>query len=81
MEEVFYPKQAVDQEKGFPEGSDGKESAYNAGNLGSIPGSEDLLEKGNSNLLQYFAWRISWTEEHGGLQSIKVTKNRIRYKE
>ena len=27
------------EERGFPGGSDGKESAYNAGDLGSIPGS------------------------------------------
>ena len=31
---------------GFPGGSDGKESAHNAGDLGSIPGLEDPLEKG-----------------------------------
>ena len=30
----------------FPCGSAGKESAHNAGDLGSIPGSEDPLEKG-----------------------------------
>ena len=30
---------------GFPGGSDGKESACNAGNLGSIPGSENPREK------------------------------------
>ena len=30
----------------FPCGSDGNASAYNAGDLGSIPGSEDPLEKG-----------------------------------
>ena len=32
---------------GFPSGSDGKEPAYNAGDLGSIPGLgwEDPLEK------------------------------------
>ena len=29
----------------FPGGSDGNASAYNAGDLGSIPGSEDPLEK------------------------------------
>ena len=29
----------------FPGISDGKASAYNAGDLGSIPGLEDLLEK------------------------------------
>ena len=31
---------------GFPSGSDGKESACNAGDLGLIPGWEDPLEKG-----------------------------------
>ena len=39
---------------GFPGGSDGKESACNAGDPGSIPGSKDTLEKGMANrLLQY----------------------------
>ena len=31
---------------GFPGGSVGKESAYNAGDLGSISGLEDPLEEG-----------------------------------
>ena len=31
---------------GFPAGSDGKESACNAGEPDSIPGQEDPLEKG-----------------------------------
>ena len=57
-------------DKGFPGGSDGKESACNAGDLGSIPG------------LGRFPWRriwqptvvfltgeSPWTEEPGGLQS------------
>ena len=39
---------------GFPVSSDGKDSACNAGHLGSIPGSEDPLEKGTANPLQYF---------------------------
>ena len=30
---------------GFPGGSDGKASAGNVGDLGLIPGSEDVLEK------------------------------------
>ena len=29
----------------LPGGSDGKASAYNVGDLGSVPGSEDPLEK------------------------------------
>ena len=38
---------------GFPGGSDGKESACNAGNLGSIPGSGRSPGEGNGNPLQY----------------------------
>ena len=37
----------------FPGGSDGKASAYNVGNLGSIPGSGRSPGEGNGNLLQY----------------------------
>ena len=36
----------------FPGDSDGKVSAYNAGDLGSIPGSGRSSGEGNSNLLQ-----------------------------
>ena len=35
--------------KGFPDGSDGKESACNAGDPGSIPGLGRPLEKGAAN--------------------------------
>ena len=37
----------------FPGGSDGKASAYNAGNPGSIPGSGRSPAEGNGNPLQY----------------------------
>ena len=37
----------------FPGGSDGKVSAYNAGDLGSIPGLERSCGEGNGNRLQY----------------------------
>ena len=37
----------------FRGGSDGKESACNAGELGSIPGLERSPEEGNGNPLQY----------------------------
>ena len=37
----------------FPGASDGKESAYNAGDLGSIPGSGRSPGEGNGNPLQY----------------------------
>ena len=38
---------------GFPDGSDGKASACNAGELGSIPGSGISPREGNGNPLQY----------------------------
>ena len=39
--------------KDFPAGSDGKASAYNVGDLGSIPGLGRSCGEGNSNPLQY----------------------------
>ena len=56
---------------GFPGSSDGKESAHNAGDLGSIPGSGRSPGVGNGNSLQYShlensrdrgAW---WATVHG----------------
>ena len=38
---------------GFPGGSDGKESACNARDSGSIPGSGRYAGEGNGNPLQY----------------------------
>ena len=55
---------------GFPGGSEVKESACNAGDMGSIPELGRSLGEGNGNPLQYSCWRIPWTEELGGLQSI-----------
>ena len=46
LEELFQ------QYKGFPGGSDGKESACNAGDLGSIPGSGRSPGGGHGNPLQ-----------------------------
>ena len=39
---------------GFPGGSPSKDSAYNAGDPGSIPGSGRFPGEGNGNPLQYF---------------------------
>ena len=44
-----------------------KESACNAGNLGSIPGLGRFSGEGNGNLL---SWRIPGIEEPGRLQSM-----------
>ena len=54
----------------FPGSSDGKASAYNAGDLGSIPGSGRSPGEGNGTHSSIHAWKIPWTEEPGGLQSM-----------
>ena len=54
----------------FPGDSDGKASAYNAGDLGLIPGSGRSPEEGMATHSNILAWRIPWTEEPGGLQSM-----------
>ena len=55
----------------FPGGSDGKESACSAGDLGLTLGWEDALEKGKATPSSILAWRIPWTEEPDGLQSVE----------
>ena len=47
-----------------------KDSACNAGDPGSILGLEDPLEEGMATHSSILAWRIPWTEEPGGLQSM-----------
>ena len=53
---------------GFPGGSDGRESAWNAGGLSSTPGLGRFPREGNGNPLQYsclenpmdrWAWRAT----------------------
>ena len=56
---------------GFPGGSEGEKSAHNAGDPGSILGQEDSLEEGLATHSSILAWRIPWTEEPGGLQSVQ----------
>ena len=58
---------------GFPDGSAGKELACNAGDIGSLGrslGREDPLEKEMATHSSILAWRVLWTEEPGGLQSV-----------
>ena len=54
----------------FSGGSDGKESACNAGDPGLIMGSVRSPGKGNAYPLQFSCLRIPWTEEPGVLPSI-----------
>jgi len=41
------------------------------GDPGSVLHEEDPLEKGMATCSSILAWRILWTEEPGGLQSLK----------
>ena len=57
----------------LPRWLSGKESAYKAGSIrdaGSISGSGRSLEEGMATHSSILAWRIPWTEEPGGLQSM-----------
>ena len=45
-------------------------NAGGARGIGLIPGSEDALEEGMATRSGILAWRIPWTEEPGGLQSM-----------
>ena len=56
----------------LPDGSDGKESAYNAEDLGLILSWEYPLKKGMATHSSILVWRIPWTEEPGGLQSMEL---------
>ena len=60
--------------KGLPQWVSGKESACNAGDLGSIPGSGRSSGEGNATHSSTLAWEIPWTEELGGLQSMGWTR-------
>ena len=55
----------------FPGGSEVKASASNARDPGSFLGWEDPLEKEMAIHSSILAWRIPWTEEPGGLQSME----------
>ena len=56
---------------GFLGGSDSKESFYNAEDPGSTPELEDPLEKVMAIHSSIIAWKIPWTEEPDGLQSMR----------
>ena len=63
------------RELGFPGGSEGEESAWNAGDLGSIPESGRPPGEGSGNPLQYFCLENSmgraawWATVHGVTES------------
>ena len=74
--------------EGFPGGSDGKESACNAGDPGSVPGLERSPGEGHGNPLQYLclenpmdrgAWRatVHGVAKHGTQLSDSLKKKKV----
>ena len=57
------------EKRGFPGGSDGKDSAAVQETQVQSLSREDLLEKGVATHSNILTWRIPWIEEPGGLQS------------
>ena len=55
--------------EGFPDVSVIKNLPANAGDAGLTLGREDSLEKERATHSSILAWRISWKEEPGRLQS------------
>ena len=63
------------KELGFPGASDGKESAYNAGDLGAMPGSGRSLGEGNGYPLQYSCLENSMDRGAWWATVYRVAKN------
>ena len=55
--------------QGFPSGSDGKESAWNVGDLSLIPEFGRSPGEGTGYPLQYSCLRTPWMKESHGIQS------------
>ena len=57
---------------GFPDDASGKEPPANARDIKEFPslGGEDPLKEVMATLSSILVWRIPWTEEPGGLQSV-----------
>ena len=60
----------VHTQRGFPGGSDGKESACKAETWVQSLGQEDTLKEGMATHSSILTWRIPWIEESGRLQSM-----------
>ena len=63
---------------GLPKWLSGKESTCQAGDVGLIPGLEESLEREMATHSSILAYEISWAEESGQLQSMKLQKNQIQ---
>ena len=61
-------------EQGFPGGSDGKNPSSLQETQVWPLSQEDPLEKGMATHSSILVWRIPWTEEPGGLQSMGLQR-------
>ena len=66
----------IEKKQGYPGGSDGKESACDGGDQGSIH-QEDPLKNEMAIHSNTLAWKIPWEEEPGRLQS--MGSQRVRH--
>ena len=66
---------------GFPGGSAVKNLPAKQETWVRTLGWEDLLEEGMATHFRIRAWRIPWTEESGGLQSMGSQKSWTRLKQ
>ena len=64
--------------RGFPGCSGSKESACNAGDVGSISASEDSLEEEMATHSSILAGKIPWKEKPDGLTVHRVAKSQTR---
>ena len=78
LTESIYENPSLISYSGLPHWLSGKECAYSAGDSVSIPGWGRPPGGGNDNPLQYSAWKIPWTEEPGGLQSVRSKKSQTQ---
>ena len=69
---LFFTQEQYEKNNGFPGGSESKEFACNAGDLGLIPGSgRSTGEKYWRIHSSIIGWKTPWTEEPGGVQSMR----------
>ena len=71
MQEIF--NKSLEELRGFPCDTAVKNmpaTAEDARDMGSIPGLERSRGERNGNPLQSSCWKILWTKEPGGLQSV-----------
>ena len=59
----------------FPWWPGGKECICQAGDMGLTPGSGRTSGEGNGTPLQYSCWKVPWTEQSGGLQSMGLNNS------